>query len=206
MQIQKSFKIKKNTQLSFTVNDDSVKYVGKKMANEFEIQGVRTISGIDGNQPFFVFTITMKRDPFSHIISLFFPTWLIWLLAYLTFYIDLQNFNNRFMGSVTSLLVLASLLNSMQSNLPKTSYFKYVDLWFLWYIINSINMIGAHILIADLQDSELSDSAPLAWTDKTICISEYQTSKREKANKIAKVIFPLLTIPFNIFYFIISVF
>ena len=177
------------------------------MANEFEIEGVKTISGTSRNQPFFVFTITMKRDPFNHIISLFFPTWLIWLLAYLTFYVDLQNFNNRFMGSVTSLLVLASLLNSMQRNLPKTSYFKYVDLWFLWYIINSISMIGAHIIISKLHgDSELNDSPTLAWTDKTMDISEVQTSKRGKANRMAKVLFPLLTIPFNIIYFIITIF
>ena len=67
-------------------------------------------------------------------------------------------------------------------------------------------MIGVHVLISNLQGTELSDSAPLAWTNKTIDISEAQTSKTEKANKIAKVIFPLLTLPFNIIYFILSVF
>ena len=110
------------------------------------------------------------------------------------------------MGSVTSLLVLVALLNSMQGNLPKTSYFKYVDLWFLWYIINSISMIGAHVVIANLEDSELRDSVPLAFTDKTIDISEEHTSQRGKANKIAKIIFSLLTVLFNIIYFITSVF
>ena len=204
-QFKSHLRSKNGTQLNFSVNPDSVKYVGRKMANEFEVGEVRTTSGMDGNQPFFMFTITMERDSFSYVISLFFPTWLIWLLAYLTFYIDLQNFNNRFMGSVTSLLVLASLLNSMQRNLPKTSYFKYVDLWFLWYIINSISMIAAHVVISKLHDSELSGSVPLAWTDKTIDVSEDQTSKREKANRIAKVLFPLLTIPFNIIYFIVSI-
>ena len=66
-------------------------------------------------------------------------------------------------------------------------------------------MIAAHVVISKLHDSELSGSVPLAWTDKTIDVSEDQTSKREKANKIAKVLFPLLTVPFNIIYFIVSI-
>ena len=35
----------------------------------------------------------------------------------------------RFMGALTSLLVLASLLASIEENLPKTSYFKKIDVW-----------------------------------------------------------------------------
>ena len=33
------------------------------------------------------------------------------------------------MGALTSLLVLASLLASIEENLPKTSYFKKIDVW-----------------------------------------------------------------------------
>ena len=195
---------KKDAELLFATTDDSVRYIGKKITNEFEVKEVKTISGLDGSQPFFTFTITMKRVYFSQVISLFLPTWLIWFLAYLTFYIDLQNFNNRFMGSVTSLLVLASLLNSMQSKLPKTAYFKYVDLWFLWYIVNSIIIIGAHVLIANLPDSELNDLTLLAWRDKHVEIAEDKTRIRKNANRIAKILFPLLTVPFNIIYFMIN--
>lgn len=33
------------------------------------------------------------------------------------------------MGALTSLLVLASLLAAIEENLPKTSYFKKIDVW-----------------------------------------------------------------------------
>ena len=174
------------------------------MAKDFEVQGVQAISGMDGKQPFFEITLTMRRAVMSNVISLFIPTWLIWLLAYLTFYIDLQNFNNRFMGSVTSLLVLASLLDSMQSKLPETSYFKYIDLWFLWYIINSIVMIGSHVIIANVQESQLSPSKSLACPRKNYKMPKDQIKRRERTNEIAKVIFPLLTVPFNLLYFTIN--
>jgi hypothetical protein len=37
------------------------------------------------------------------------------------------------MGALTSLLVLASLLASIEENLPKTSYFKKIDVWDRFY-------------------------------------------------------------------------
>ena len=192
---------KKDTVLHFTTDDNSIKYIGKNRGLDFEVQGVQASSNMEGNHSFFIFTIKMRRDYRHDVISLFIPSWLIWILAYFTFYIDLKNFNNRFMGSVTSLLVLASLLNSMQSKLPKTSYFKFVDFWFLWYIINSIIMIGAHVLIVNVNETELSALTPLAWPGNKNDISKDQMRRRKRANKIAKLIFPLLTIPFNLFYF-----
>ena len=195
---------KKDTVLHFTTDVSRVKYVGKNMGLDFEVQVVQAISRMDGNQSFFTFTIRMRRDYRHDVISLFVPSWLIWILAYFTFYIDLKNFNNRFMGSVTALLVLASLLNSMQTKLPKTSYFKFVDFWFLWYIINSIIMIGAHVLIANVNETELNASTPLAWPGNKDEISKDQMHRRKRANKIAKLIFPLLTIPFNLLYFMMN--
>ena len=188
--------------LHFITDDDSIKYIGKNLGLDFEVP--KDELKMDGNHSFFIYTITMRRDYRHDVISLFIPSWLIWILAYFTFYIDLKNFNNRFMGSVTSLLVLASLLNSMQSKLPKTSKFKLVDFWFLWYIINSIIMIGAHVLIANVNETELNASTPVAWSGNKDDILKDQMHRRKRANKIAKLIFPLLTIPFNLLYFMMN--
>ena len=151
-----------------------------------------------------MFSVTLKRNYSSHIISIFFPTWLIWFLAYFTFFIDTKNFNNRFMGSVRSLLVLSSLLQSMQNSLPKTTYFKYIDCWFLGYITNSIIMIAAHVLI---------DSMPLC--KNRVCDCKFDTPvgnnmydnalklhmwTKERLNNIMTVIFPILAIFFNVVY------
>ena len=48
---------------------------------------------------------------------------------------------------VTSLLVLASLLASIEENLPKTSYFKKIDVWFMSYIIFIFVIIVFHIIV-----------------------------------------------------------
>ena len=51
------------------------------------------------------------------------------------------------MGALTSLLVLASLLASIEENLPKTSYFKKIDVWFMSYIIFIFVIIVFHICV-----------------------------------------------------------
>ena len=51
------------------------------------------------------------------------------------------------MGALTSLLVLASLLASIEENLPKTSYFKKIDVWFMSYIIFIFVIICFHICV-----------------------------------------------------------
>ena len=64
-------------------------------------------------------------DRFSHIYlkqltSIFFQTILLWLVSYLTLYIDIRDFSNRFMGSVTSLLgKVANYLQDMNDFIKK---------------------------------------------------------------------------------------
>ena len=114
------------------------------------------------------------------------------------------------MGSVTSLLVLASLLGSIQSGLPKTSYFKYIDLWFLWYITNIFFIIISHIMLDcvtinhrfkekenDVMVVKPINREPIPATPKTL-------SNREFINTIAIMVFPVLTIIFNTFYILRS--
>ena len=66
---------------------------------------------------------------------------------YFTLFINVQNFSDRFMGAVTSLLDLAALLSTLTDALPRTSYFKYVDTWFMWYIMNIFLIIVYHVFL-----------------------------------------------------------
>lgn len=118
----------------------------------------------------------------GNMVNTYFQTFLLCLMAYLTLYINLADFGNRwaqfnfgrhvhfltkreqylwmlwrfrslspfsyrFMGALTSLLVLASLLASIEENLPKTSYFKKIDVWFMSYIIFIFVIIVFHICV-----------------------------------------------------------
>ena len=80
-------------------------------------------------------------------MTTFFQSFLLWILAYITLFIHMDDFSNRFAGAVTALLVLAALLSSINDTLPKTAYFKFVDLWFNWFIANIFVIILIHVII-----------------------------------------------------------
>ena len=92
----------------------------------------------------------MKRDYKDQLLTLFGPTVLFWFLAYLTLYFNIDDINNRSRTSVTVLLVVVSLLSSVKEDFPKTTYFKYVDLWFFWYVVNIFVIISVHIILENV--------------------------------------------------------
>ena len=117
----------------------------------------------------------------DQLTSTFFQTFILWLLAYLTLFIPVGNLNERFMGSVTALLVLASLLGTMEDNLPKSNQTKCIDIWFLCYIINIFLIIIFHVILENLS-----------------------SKSRKKVNRIFSYIFPAITFVFNVGYFSVS--
>ena len=119
---------KNNSTLHFAKYEEGITYNGPKVVGQFEMSHVICDMGVDGVQPWFVYGIVMARNYTNQVISTIFPTCLLWILIYFTMLINVLNFNNRFMGSVTFLLVLVTLRNSVNSSLPKTSYLKYIDL------------------------------------------------------------------------------
>ena len=82
-----------------------------------------------------------------YITSCFLPTFVLGILAYFTFFIDIADFNDRFMGSLTALLVLASMMSVFTSDLPNTSYTKVIDMWLLFFIISTAVNISVHIIV-----------------------------------------------------------
>ena len=136
---------------------------------------------------FFVFSMDFNRLFIEQLASSYFQTFMLWLLAYLTLFIPIHNLSDRFMGSVTALLVLASLLGSMDGSLPKSAKMKLIDFWFLWYIINIFSIIVFHVVMENLEKKA------------------YSTKKKEVMNKTMSFILPCLVLSFNIVYFSLSI-
>lgn len=74
------------------------------------------------------------------------------------------------MTALTSLLVLATLFTQVSASLPKTSYFKMVDIWLLFCIFVIFFIIIFHTIIdlhVDYREhkSQWSASSRKAWND-----------------------------------------
>ena len=137
----------------------------------------------------------------DQMLNTFLPTFLLWCLSYSTIFIEIGNFTDRFIGTVTALLVLVSLLSSVNDDLPKTSYFKFIDIWFLWYITNILLIIMYHIVVSRISNITI-DTTEQGETVATDNSAEINRNKRqENANNVAVFGFATSTIAFIIIYF-----
>ena len=134
--------------MALVEDDPPIIYNGENKIDQFYIGPMKTNAFANGKETRFSLSIHMDRIYNDQMINTFIPTFLLWLLGYSTLFITIEDFNDRFMGTVTSLLVLASLLSSINMSLPRTSYFKYIDVWFLWYLFNIFLLIVYHILFS----------------------------------------------------------
>merc|ERR1711978_698586 len=102
-----------------TVNDTSSKYASMKVSLSF------------------------TRRWFYHGINVFLQSVLLLIVAYMTFYYRVDNFQDRVMVSITCMLVIANVQSSINTMVPKTSYLKMID-YFLLYSFNIIIVVMAY--------------------------------------------------------------
>ncbi|XP_042893862.1 acetylcholine-gated chloride channel subunit acc-1-like [Penaeus japonicus] len=95
----------------------------------------------------------------SQILTMFVPTTIISLIGYGTFFFKWYDFTNRVMVSLTVLLVLTQLFSQTSDMLPKTSYFKLIDIWFFGSITYTFVVIVVHTVVEYMHvyDHEIED-------------------------------------------------
>ena len=93
----------------FIEDTTPILYQGPTTVGQFEISGARSKTRNDSRSTNFIFSLEIRRFVMNQMLSTFLPTSLLWCLGYATLFIDIENFTDRFIGTVTALLVLVSL-------------------------------------------------------------------------------------------------
>ena len=197
----------------------SFRYTGKTVVSQFEIlsttDNTALICNTNMNRSRVAkcsFTVHLKRNFSNAVKMVLFPSCMLWILAYLTLFLDVGDFNNRNRISVTILLALVTLFGatSMNANFPKTSAFKVIDAWFIWFLLNIFLIITHHILIARLNDAkEKKDNQlhPQTCTPNKGVRSQAAENRNETIkfiNRMAIAFFPIAMAIFSTVYFHIS--
>lgn len=187
--------------------NNSVSYVGPTMVEDFEILGVtnyssQTISGNKDNRSrTFRFFVSVKRNYSAQIVSTFCPTILFWIIAYCTLFMDIDDISNRSRTTVTVLLVLVALLQTVKRDFPKTTYFKYIDFWFLWYTSNIFLITIFHIMLLHCNGMFATKNQICAKPLERMDNENVDNSPNKKLNTIALFFLPILMVLFNMIYF-----
>ena len=152
------FKMNRYKQIKFSfVEDEPVKY-GVHQVDQYSIDLMTGKVSNDENDIKYELRIRFKRNPINQIVKVFIPTLLLFGLALSTLFIDMEHFNERFMGAATMILILATWMTYISSDLPKTSYIKLIDVWFVWHISISFAIILCHIVIDKIKLTFLGSS------------------------------------------------
>ena len=93
-----------------------------------------------------LFTISIKFDriPYNQLLKTFIPIMLLKMLVCSTTLVDIERPGDRFMGSVTVMVVMATWISVISGDLPKTSYVKLVDIWFVWHLTNGSQVVSLY--------------------------------------------------------------
>ena len=184
-----------NNTIKLVGNDPPIIYDGPKILTEFQITDISANATLSEFKTTFTFYIELERLYMQTVSTTFFQTILLWMIAYFTLHINITDFGNRFMGAITSLLVLAALLSSINSSLPQTAYFKNIDAWFFFFVINIVILVFLHIIIDIFLNREsmytVSPKRPDSMTKVGNGIEE-KKKKSEIVNTSAKIIIPVI--------------
>ena len=178
--------------------NSSVSYIGSSDVDQFRIG--QALSRVTNTKEFttYSFVIPMGRVFTSQLLNTFLPTTIIWLFGYATFFIDPDHPSDRFMGSGTALLSMATLLNSIFAGLPPTSYVKFVDIWLIWHFVSVLFMITFNVLVHRImwleQAPENYNSKGNTIVGKGNVIKTGIVSEDEKKKKTTRKIAPATTL------------
>jgi len=131
--------------LRMAVDENGVEYLGEEYLLEYRVGGMllKEINDSSAKYSSMKVSLILTRRWFYHGISVFLQSILLLIVAYMTFYYRVDNFQDRVMVSITCMLVIANVQSSINEMVPKTSYLKMID-YFLIYSFNIIIVVMAY--------------------------------------------------------------
>ncbi|XP_045114123.1 uncharacterized protein LOC123506251 [Portunus trituberculatus] len=150
--------------LVFNINDSTVNYFGEKFLVEYGIGKIDLKEGDGGQYSEIQVQVELIRRYGFAMLNIYIPSVTLLTISYVTLYFRPTIFEVRVMTALTAQLVLATLFTQVSTSLPKTSYFKMVDIWLLFCILLIFFIIIFHTIIdlnLDYGDGSFTSSNPL---------------------------------------------
>ena len=193
--------------ISFTEHAN-ITYGGETIIDQFSIGKIYSNVTYSNESTQFTVIIPMSRIAINHFLNTFFPTVILWSFGYSTLFIEPNDngFDNRFMGSGTALLVIATLINAVKTDLPQTAYTKFIDIWFLWHVLAVFVIIVYHIVLdrirknLEKQTSKKDEIVEFDEDEKT-SLDAFDAKTIKNINITLIIVFPTVNGLFYIVYF-----
>ena len=183
-----------------------VNYTGKSKLVQFQVlnvsQGINDLNTIK-------FNILLQRMYFYHLAATYLPTSCLLLIAIITLYIDESHFEATIMVSLTSMLVMYTLYQSIAVTLPQTAYLKMIDVWLLFGLMMPFVIFLLEVFfellkekLKDYEKDHVKILKPgLAFSAR---IPRLNSQKIPMLKKSTQICIPVITVAFMIIYWLIA--
>ncbi|XP_018013295.2 uncharacterized protein LOC108670342 [Hyalella azteca] len=177
--------------LYFDTQSASAQYEGNSLLIEYQVSPPLVVAVSSKHHSEMKIRIPLSRQYGYAILNIYTPSLILIVISYLSLFFKPRIFEVRVMTALTALLVVATLFTQVSSSLPKTSYFKMVDVWLLFCIgIIFVIIIFHSVIDSYLTDREelLYDETPTIFTRVTPKMIDRSGFKDEK-RRVEKLIF-----------------
>nr|XP_027216911.1 glutamate-gated chloride channel-like [Penaeus vannamei] len=128
-----------------------VMFEGSRRLLEYELVKEVLTEVADDRTSFMQVRLSFKNLYGYYVGNTFVPSLLLIVIAYLTLYFDYSDFQDRVMVSLTSLLVLATFFTQTSASIPRTSYLKLIDAWYVALICENFLVIVSLVVVENLR-------------------------------------------------------
>ncbi|XP_066960772.1 uncharacterized protein [Macrobrachium rosenbergii] len=150
-----------------------------------------------------------------YLLSIYLPTMLLTVIAYFTLFFEKDDFTDRIMVALTSLLVLSTFLSTASASMARVSYFTLIDIWLAFCIVIAflicLTNTGLHWLLLKSQEKDTVWKVSPLENVKISAILKLEDSTKQKLIKwfdrigfVAKIFFPAVIGLFVCFYVIVA--
>ena len=150
-----------NDSLLLKASKGAVMYMDKRALIEYTVvmeeMFICTISNV--NISYAQVDIMFERKFEYHLSNTFLQTLLLLVISFMTFFFEVDNFTDKIMVVLTTMLVIATLQSSAQESLPKTAYFKLIDFWFLFSLNIFILTFMYHVFVGYMLSKSKAEDA-----------------------------------------------
>ncbi|XP_037803960.1 glutamate-gated chloride channel-like [Penaeus monodon] len=150
----------------FVMEANESRFIGNRRLMEYVLDGERTFVYVDHNASHVAVELKFRNQFLYYVGNVIIPSLMLTILCYITLFFDENDFNDRIMVSLTSLLVLVTLFSDSGKSIPKTAYFKLIDVWFISLIWEDFCIILSIIYIEEVRQA--SRSSPKAKSTSSI--------------------------------------
>ncbi|XP_068250178.1 uncharacterized protein [Palaemon carinicauda] len=133
--------------LVFDPEDSFVEYLGPRQLVEYGIGTIDLRVENSTQYSHLKVEVELVRRYGYAMLNIYIPSLTLLVISYITLFFRPSIFDVRVMTALTALLVLATLFTQVSASLPKTSYFKMVDIWLLFCIMLIFVILLFHTVI-----------------------------------------------------------